>query len=81
VKTFTKRTTRLEPRVVDQLLEFYVCWREESVAARIAYERWSDCDRSDRRLGYAGYAAALDREQLAAHFYAEQVLAVGVVLR
>jgi hypothetical protein len=60
-------------QLVDQLLELYVAWREESRTVQFAYEQWADADRGERKLAYAGYLAALDREQQAARVYAEQI--------
>ncbi|MEA2160048.1 MAG: hypothetical protein QOD66_2428 [Solirubrobacteraceae bacterium] len=58
---------------IDALVELYVCWREECRAVRDAYEWWGDSDRGQRTLAYAGYVAALDREQQAAYAYADQI--------
>ncbi len=60
-------------RAVDELLERYVSWHEACYAVRAAYLRWVDSARSEHRLAYAGYLAALDREQLAASTYANHV--------
>jgi hypothetical protein len=62
--------------LVDQLLERYVAWREESRTVGLAYELWGDADRGERRLAYAVYLAALDREQQAARVYAAQIESV-----
>lgn len=58
---------------VDELLEDYVSWREECHAVRLAYQRWIDSTRADGRLAYAGYVAALDREEHAARAYAHHL--------
>jgi hypothetical protein len=60
-------------RSIDALLERYVCWREESEAVWQAYEGWNDSDCGEREPAYAGYLAALDREELAARAYAHQI--------
>jgi hypothetical protein len=60
-------------QLVEQLLERYVAWREECLTVWLAYERWADSDRGERKLAHAGYLAALDREQQAARVYADQV--------
>jgi hypothetical protein len=62
--------TALGRRAVDELLEGYVSWREECDAVRLAYQRWVDSARAEGRLAYAGYVAALDREEHAARAYA-----------
>lgn len=59
--------------LVDQLLERYVAWREESRTVQLAYELWADAVREERKLAYAGYLAALDREQQAARVYAQRI--------
>jgi hypothetical protein len=58
---------------VDEMLESYVSWREECHGVRLAYQRWLECARTEGRLAYACYVAALDREERAARAYAHQV--------
>jgi hypothetical protein len=58
---------------IDVLLERYVSWREECRAVRRAYQWWVDSERRHRELAYAGYLAALDREEHAARAYADQI--------
>jgi hypothetical protein len=63
-----------EPRsgwLVDDFVECYVCWREESAAVRSAYDRWATAEDADQELAYAAYVAALDREERAARTYGE----------
>lgn len=60
-------------RSIDALLEVYLSWRTECDAVRQTYKSWSDSDRSQRALAYAGYVAALDREEHAACAYAHQI--------
>ena len=57
-----------DPRV-DALFDTYLEWRDESKAVERAYERWTDSERAERRLAYAVYRAALDREEKAADVY------------
>jgi hypothetical protein len=59
--------------LVDRLLEPYVSWREECLTVHLAYKQWTDSDRDERKLAYAGYLAALDREEQAARVYAREV--------
>ena len=74
-------TSRAEPyvRAVAPLgtscepLEYYVSWREECHAVRLAYQRWVDSTRCEARLAYAGFVAALDREEHAARAYASHI--------
>jgi hypothetical protein len=58
---------------IDELLQCYVSWREECHGVRLAYRRWVDSTRDEGRLAYAGYVAALDREERAADAYAEHM--------
>ena len=64
-------------RSIDALLERYVYWREACEALWQAYGSWNDSDRGERGRAYAGYLAALDREELAARAYAHQIERVG----
>jgi hypothetical protein len=66
----------LKDQLVDQLIELYVGWREASRTVWLAYQLWADADRGERKLAYAGYLAALDREQQTARVYAEQIESV-----
>ena len=49
-------------------------WREHADAVAECYERWSVAPGSERRLRFAAYAAALDREEIAARAYAESLV-------
>jgi hypothetical protein len=63
----------LDSWTVDRLIERYVYWREECIEVRETYRQWLDCARGRRGLAYAGYLAALDREEQAARAYATQI--------
>jgi hypothetical protein len=54
------------PAVGEDFVESYVCWCDASDDVCRAYERWGDCDESERGLAFASYRAALDREEQAA---------------
>jgi hypothetical protein len=59
-----------------ELLERYISWREQCEAVQLAYRQWDQCeewDHGERRLTYASYIAALDREENSARAYAEQL--------
>jgi hypothetical protein len=73
MRTVANSNTAVARRSIDALLEGYVRWREECAAVRRTYQGWVEADRSQRRLAYAGYVAALDREERAADAYAEQI--------
>jgi hypothetical protein len=59
------------PWLVDEFVDSYVGWREESAAARNAYEAYAGHSGGDRALAFAVYQAALDREERAARVYQE----------
>ncbi|HWF56645.1 MAG TPA: hypothetical protein VG223_18545 [Solirubrobacteraceae bacterium] len=73
MRTATNADTWLGWSMIDQLLECYVSWREECDGVRLAYERWNEAARGERRLAHAVYLAALDREERGARAYAEQI--------
>lgn len=54
---------------VDAMIETYVEWCEECSGLEKAYERWTASGRAERRLAYAAYRAALEREEKAAAAY------------
>jgi hypothetical protein len=56
--------------VVDEYLDSWLCWREACEDVRGAYERWRKCSAPQRRLAFANYRAALDREDQAARVFA-----------
>ena len=64
---------------IDALIDGYVAWREASDDVKTAYERWEIA--VDRQGGFAGYLAALDREQHASQVYAEKLERVGLLAR
>jgi hypothetical protein len=57
------------PWLVDELVEGYFSWQDESTAVESAYERWRAMPRADRALAFAAYRAALDREEHAARVF------------
>lgn len=65
--------TAARRRSVDLLLALYVSWREECLAVRLAYQGWIEQDGGQDGTAYAAYLAALDREEAAAHAYADQI--------
>jgi hypothetical protein len=71
--TITDSTIAFVRRTTDELVERYISWREESSAVRVAYQQWASSGRGERTLAYAGYVAALDREEQAARAYAGHV--------
>jgi hypothetical protein len=71
--TGTDTDTALARWAVDAYLERYVAWRAECHAVQEAYQRWGESGRGEGRLAYAGYLAALDREERAARTYADHI--------
>jgi hypothetical protein len=65
--------------VIDDVMDAYVEWREESAEVEYAYHRWSVAPPPDAALAFAAYVAALDREDRASMSYA-QVIRRAVVL-
>ena len=68
-----RRPTRLMKRqnTVDLALDAYVAWREECAAVRAAYLTWTWSGAGEAAPAFDAYAAALDREELAATLYAD----------
>ena len=60
-------------RLANQAIDAYVDWRNQCSAVRVAYSRWAGARASDAALWYAAYAAALDREELAAKVYSRLI--------
>jgi hypothetical protein len=60
-------------RLVDELVEAYVDWRETCARVGDAYRSWSDETASRRKVAFGLYTAALDEEEQAAEVYAELV--------
>ena len=73
--------TELRSALADGFVDSWVSWREASDDVRAAYRWWSECARPQRALAFAGYRAALDREQHAAGIHsdwAERVRGLGL---
>jgi hypothetical protein len=66
-------SAHVRPDLVDRLIELYCDWRTECAAVQAAYERFLDACRPERADAFAVYLAALDQEQSACQFYAQQV--------
>jgi hypothetical protein len=63
--------TERRSALADAFVDSWVSWREASADVRAAYGWWSQCARSQRALAFAGYRAALDREQHAATVHSD----------
>ena len=62
-----RAAARLE--FLDAMMDGYVQWRDANRAVTEAYHRWTLAARGERGLAFDRYAAALDREEDAAHCY------------
>jgi hypothetical protein len=64
---------RREPqaKLVDDLIEAYLEWREECVCVRISYDDWTSSIDAEAGSAFSAYRAALEREERACHIYAE----------
>ena len=57
-------------RLVDELVEAYIDWRETCVRVNDAYRAWAGKTGPRGRVAFELYAVALDAEQRAAEVYA-----------
>jgi hypothetical protein len=72
----------LEPETAaDALIDGYVAWREAADDVQKAYERWATSALGDRHCSFAGYLAALDREQHASQVYVEKLERLRLLTR
>jgi hypothetical protein len=67
----------IDKRLVDEAIDAYVDWREERASVWDAYSRWTSAPVPDSQLAFSAYRAALDREERAAHVYAELMTRVS----
>jgi hypothetical protein len=72
--------TATRNRLVDEMIESYVEWREECATVEATYRRWSTAPATDCAISFASYNAALDREESAASLYAADVSRLERVL-
>jgi hypothetical protein len=70
----------IDKRLVDEAVDAYVDWREERASVWDAYARWASAPVADCPLAFSAYRAALDREERAAHVYAELMTRVSVAV-
>ena len=55
--------------LVDQAMEAYVDWLQQSVAVQDAYDRWARAPSDAAAAAFLDYTAALDREECASMAY------------
>jgi hypothetical protein len=71
--------TRIRESVLDEMIDCYVDWRQESEQVESAYRRWAIAPSPHTSRAFAAYAAALDREELASISYAQVIRRTAVV--
>jgi hypothetical protein len=64
-------------KLIDDLMDMYVEWREACIAVSNAYTRWSTVRVAERQSAFEEYRAALDWEELASALYADRVDSVA----
>jgi hypothetical protein len=64
-------TRQTHEQLLDEAVDAYVDWREESAEVWGAYERWRHAPAADAPFAFSAYCAAVDREERASHVYAE----------
>jgi hypothetical protein len=64
-------------RLVDEAIDAYVDWREESVGVWDSYARWTAAQGTDAGLAFQAYVAALDREERASEVYGGLIRRAG----
>jgi hypothetical protein len=68
-------------RVIDDVVELYVIWRERAAAVWVAYDAWAHAGTHiERAAAGAAFREALDEEQFAADEYADFVAYAARVL-
>jgi hypothetical protein len=70
----------IDKQLIDEATDAYVDWREERGTVWDAYARWTNASVADSPLAFSAYQAALDREECAAHAYAELMTRVSVAV-
>jgi hypothetical protein len=72
MRRYVMNTLRRE-RLVDELVEAYIDWREMCVRANDAYGAWAGETGPRGRVAFELYTVALDAEERAAEVYADLV--------
>jgi hypothetical protein len=70
-----------QERLVDQLVEAYVGWREACARVDDAYRFWATDSGPSGRVAFGLYVAALDAEERSAEVYAGLVRRADVLAR
>jgi hypothetical protein len=64
-------------RLVDEAIQAYIDWREESAGVRDAFDRWACTHGVDAAGAFEAYRAALDREECASDAYADRLARIA----
>jgi hypothetical protein len=68
-------------RLVDEMLDRYVEWREDATAVAECYRRWSGAPAREEAWRFSVYMAALEQEESAADTYAAVIAELDRWLR
>src|SRR4051794_28265684 len=80
VPTMDRWHIPVDKQLLDEAVDAYVDWREECLAVRDAYRRWTGAPSADARLAFVAYTAALEIEEQASAAYAGVMGRVGDVI-
>jgi hypothetical protein len=72
------RRNVIDDQLIDDLVNTYIDWREQSERVWRAYRDWSTTAPQDAALRFAAYVAELDREHRASDAYAHAVARAAV---
>src|ERR1700747_3215631 len=72
---------RSQKRLVSELIDAYVSWREACLQVSDAYGSWASETGLGATSAFGRYMAALDREECAAEIYARLVRRAGGLVR
>jgi hypothetical protein len=61
---------RIHVSLIDDIMDAYLEWRQQSAAVTAAYAHWQGAATSHAASAFGAYTAALDREELASNSYA-----------
>jgi len=66
-------------RLVDEMIQLYVSWREACAWVTVSYQNWACAAAADRSLAFSAYVAAVDREERAAASYQHVVEQLALI--